>query len=771
MALGCGTSPAVIPEGRGGKYTMKQAISTHFLIDDTTVGTLDVRHLFTTVTNIVFREHSDEHKLVASDDGAKMNNHSPAVHDKHYPTHRIGAEALRFQAYHSFLGEDKRDSERNFSMTMDPITPTQQRRALQCLFGQQAAFNDHNQKQMIEFSSNSKGRHKFFGLRCGLGKSTSVLIPYVNEILTLRSHKCRIVVNPYCFLNESVYEAYVTALQVFKEEVSIASYTAGAITKDSIPHNLNFDCPPHILLLTLDAAANLIQYHAALIRNWADNNLLHGIWFDEIQGVYDEFSFRAVYQKLQLYSSLGVPISVLSGSMPKQLTQSIMTYLRLLPSGGTLESIDCVHSEDLIGDGFHFNVVVAKDIIEATISLIVKKFNDTQQAIHVLCSTKRECTLVADGLKKSISEVAVVHADVLPAEQRSIAKRWFTGKINILVSTTIGIVGNENPKMKHIFCIRLLYSLSNFVQAIGRLRPKQRGGTASVTLVVKGCDLRDNSFATKQASNNRSQLVNAGVLRNEDISIFDTVFHIDGFKTFLNKDGCHISRLRNIFSGYQGGECRKCTWCMYRTRHLQCSNSGVLVAERVVHRPAQIPNPYKKQKVAASPQTTTFAQSEVQIASAAARKAEQIEIETRNRANQVLEWLKQHCPNCKSANCSGDECATGCFLCGAGSHLMSGCHLYFERQRGQELERNLTNAKVCNWCYAPMDNGEKHGPEAGQSQSRSRCTLQKRLRRAIIIWKHKESVKKCVKRIHADRNTFYKFVSEMTFVDKYAATV
>ena len=760
MAMDFRDSPAVIPEVDTGNYTMKQAMCTHFGIDHTNVSALDIRKFFSTVTNIIFREHSEENKLVASEAGAKMNNHSHAVHDKHYSTHRIGAEAMRFVAYHSFLGEDKRNSERNFSITTDLITETQQHRALQCLFGQLAAFNDDKQKEMIECSSNSHKKHKFYGLRCGGGKSTSVIIPYANEMLMMSSHKCRIVVNPYCFLNESVYEGYVTTLQQFHDEVSIVAHTASAITEDSVPEKLSIDCPPDILILTLDAAANLIQYHPVLIRTWGDNNLLHGVWFDEIQGMYDEFNFRSVYQQLPLYSSLGVPISVLSGSMPKQLTQSVMSYLKLIPPGErTLDSIDCVHSTDLIGSGFRFDVVLAKNIIQVTILLIEKKIKESQHAIHVLCSSKQECTMLADSLKESIPEVAELHADVPQAEQKTIAQRWYRGEIKILVSTTIGIVGNENKKMKHIYCVRLLYSLSNFVQAIGRLRPKQRGQTASVTLVVEEKDLRYNNYVTNLYDNNRTQLVDAGVLRNEDISIFNSVFHIDGFKAFLNKDGCYISRLRKIFSGNEGAQCSNCTWCIHRTRHLTCSSNGGLEAATANRRPAQISNPYKKQKVTAVPQ------SKIQVASATAAKAEQIQIETRNRADRILAWLTKHCPRCKSGACAGDVCAKGCFICGSTSHQMSGCSLYYKNPRGKNFEKFINEAKVCNWCYAPIDNGEKHGPEFGKSYSNSRCTLQNRLRCAIILGKKQESFEKCVRRIHADRKSFYKFISELSTVD------
>lgn len=361
----------IIPSLPSRTHTMKEAVCQHFQIDPANTSVLDIRHLYTSITNIVHNEHNESSDLVADDAGALSNNHSPAVHRKYYSTAHIGAEARRFSAYHHFLGENLHSSDCSFTMTLEPITSTQQRRALQCLFGQLAIFNDCDQEQMIEFSCNSSSKHKYFGIRCGMGKSLSLLIPITIEKLTRRFSGCRVFVLPYAFLKDSAHEAFRTKLNQFKDYLDIQSYAASSITDSSLPIPLTNENPPDILLLTVDAAANLIQYHPSLLRTWHATKALRGVWFDEIQCLFDEYGFRQVYQKLPLYASIGAPVTLLSGSFPYELVESTMKYLKLLPENEILDSnVDVVKSKDLVGSGFTFEVVVVNDIIADTIDLM-----------------------------------------------------------------------------------------------------------------------------------------------------------------------------------------------------------------------------------------------------------------------------------------------------------------------------------------------------------------------------------------------------------------
>jgi hypothetical protein len=53
------------------------------------------------------------------------------------------------------------------------------------------------------------------------------------------------------------------------------------------------------------------------------------------------------------------------------------------------------------------------------------------------------------------------------------------------------LVGNENANCRHVVIIGLLFSIMNVIQAMGRLRPKQREGGASIRIFIQ--PIRTNS--------------------------------------------------------------------------------------------------------------------------------------------------------------------------------------------------------------------------------------------------------------------------------------
>ena len=155
MCLNHETNNEIIPSLTGRTVTMKIALCGHFQINPKVVSALDIRHLYTTITNMIYNDHISENILVANSAGARLNNHSHAIHQQHYATKRIGAMDRMLASYHAYLGETMHHSDRNFSLTMEPITQTQQGRALQSIFGQLAVPHHEDQTRMIDLSCNS----------------------------------------------------------------------------------------------------------------------------------------------------------------------------------------------------------------------------------------------------------------------------------------------------------------------------------------------------------------------------------------------------------------------------------------------------------------------------------------------------------------------------------------------------------------------------------------------------------------------------------------
>jgi ERCC4-related helicase len=77
-----------------------------------------------------------------------------------------------------------------------------------------------------------------------------------------------------------------------------------------------------------------------------------------------------------------------------------------------------------------------------------------------------------------------VTAESTQEEQVKIAKEWSKGGFRVLISTTIGLVGKENPNCKHIACAGYLHDNMQVIQAIGHLRPSQRTTNGKVLFSI-----------------------------------------------------------------------------------------------------------------------------------------------------------------------------------------------------------------------------------------------------------------------------------------------
>lgn len=69
-------------------------------------------------------------------------------------------------------------------------------------------------------------------------------------------------------------------------------------------------------------------------------------------------------------------------------------------------------------------------------------------------------------------------------EQQNISQQWRTQQIQILISTTCALCGNENSNCCCVILCGQVYSLINIVQAMGRLCPVQKFKTSSFEIVL-----------------------------------------------------------------------------------------------------------------------------------------------------------------------------------------------------------------------------------------------------------------------------------------------
>jgi len=69
------------------------------------------------------------------------------------------------------------------------------------------------------------------------------------------------------------------------------------------------------------------------------------------------------------------------------------------------------------------------------------------------------------------NKICFVTGDLTPKEQALCAKKW-------------ALVGNENHRYRSVIVVGVLFNLSCLLQAIRRLRPKQRDSYANVCIII-----------------------------------------------------------------------------------------------------------------------------------------------------------------------------------------------------------------------------------------------------------------------------------------------
>ena len=69
------------------------------------------------------------------------------------------------------------------------------------------------------------------------------------------------------------------------------------------------------------------------------------------------------------------------------------------------------------------------------------------RSVHVICTSKSDVDAVCAGIKNH--DISVLHATskLSLEEKTAVAQKWSDGIMPVLVTTTMGLVGNENSKV------------------------------------------------------------------------------------------------------------------------------------------------------------------------------------------------------------------------------------------------------------------------------------------------------------------------------------
>jgi len=677
---------------------------------------LNTRHLFTSIGNVIFPEsgpRGSDGCLVSATVLTEKSGHTQSTGRQSYGTWIENSEEAMYDLYHTSLGESSLQPP---PLQFTPFSDHVLESSLKTLLGRDAVFRSEHQKLMIEFAANSVSRHAFVALPCGYGKSLSWMIPTLASYLSGRHVGLRIVILPYKFLLGHVVHSALTMLGLLRKRLVVSFLDSSQIDQDRLPVELQEGQVPNLLFLNLDGAATLLRYHLSHLQSLASQGILKRLYLDEFQQILVEYSFRSSYQSLQQLGRVGAPVMCLSGSLPVEMAKPLMSYCGLCdtPQAG---GIDIVSPTDPIGDGFSFDISIVDDIPAAVAEYVL---NSRVGACHVLCSTVPFVEAISAALSKNLRVLSIT-GNSSYHDQISCAKSWFHGGYDVLVSTSVALVGNENKECKTIVIAGFLYNVSSLVQAMGRLRPNQRGSSSMVQ--VFRCPFRSGSRHEAKLQSEQvftTEILQAGCLTQESRELFLSLFTPVGLQEVLSlKEGCYLQHLSRMY-GFVRLPCRRCGLCLEETDSPTVVPSGVttVTSKHMLSTNCGKPSPTKR--------SCTVANNVLKGQQVAEAENKTIIVLSR-KAQWVFDELAYRCLACCKSTCNG-ECAVGCFRCGDRSHRHAGC-----KYTASYLAKLLPNKGVCFGCF----NTRQHKMKEHDMIS---CPLKRRLKRLLFLDRQKQGL-------------------------------
>ena len=92
-------------------------------------------------------------------------------------------------------------------------------------------------------------------------------------------------------------------------------------------------------------------------------------------------------------------------------------------------------------------------------------------AFHVVVAEKKDGQTLFQRLSTATTyKSKFVSSDSTVEEVNQAAMEWSSGKLDVIITTTMGLVGNENPMCRYLVCVGYLYDSMQIAQALGRLR-------------------------------------------------------------------------------------------------------------------------------------------------------------------------------------------------------------------------------------------------------------------------------------------------------------
>ena len=291
--------------------------------------------------------------------------------------------------------------------------------------------------------------------------------------------------------------------------------------------------------------------------------------------------------------------------------------------------------------------------------------------------------------------------------QSKVATNWSGGTLRVLISTTIGLVGNESASTQLVCIVGILYDIPSIVQAIGRIRPRRRNDDSMMKIFISK-NVKSKLYLGKVECNSHfKQLLSSRVISKYKKTIYMKCMTVDSVHEWMMRDiGCRLVSLASRM-GYDQTRCKICDNC----------------------------------------RTSPAAKS---------AKLKQIEVtkfqNNKRMGNMVIDKLKQLCLCCKNKSCDGT-----CVL-----RSQPGIHCYhcLSRHMAKKCPGNwkkVLETKACYSCFRYRVDDDNHD----YRDCSRKGEIQERLR-GLIHHEYLEEKKKII--INLSLNILQEFMHQKKLI-------
>lgn len=551
-------SKKLFPTLKNRSYSMMHLVRSIFGLKADVGNTIQVRHLFHSILNIFYPDGVSKYGHTITMPGlCVMAGHSAETGKQSYSSKPVFWREQLFVDYHYNLG----DRTRVIETTIIPQSPCLESDALDILkmvFGTNASFRGERQKEAMLSVLNKPNHHRAILLECGAGKTLIAMTPTLDAHMRGMAHAMTIIVAPHIHLVGHQISHLCSLLSGINADLDNNDITVEHFTTldSTLPSALSDDALPHVVVMSIMAFSSLVKYNINKMQWWYDHGKLGHIFLDEVQMLTGEGIIRKEYEHLSAVASIGVPVTILSGSLSVPLMNILASYLGLSSSA---TPIDVIKADDLVGNHFNFEV---RSKPKYSINGVVEyaKERMTSCHVHIICATIKAAEDIYNNLKQLPGVAAIIGQD--PSDEKmQTADRWRKGEITVMISSTCALVGNENRNCRHVMIVDQIYDLQNLLQAMGRLRVEQGGENSFVTQFLSDDEMNDDAYTSKATETKLQDLRNMKLQfdHEEDQVKMETTRH--GYTTLFKAKGCLLKNLSCVFGGNRESDCKRCTNC------------------------------------------------------------------------------------------------------------------------------------------------------------------------------------------------------------------